>query len=186
MASKIYVVVCRWLQVDVVDGDGVCRHTNAMVPIARYAGVADRQFAEGEEYPIAPVEPRSRASHNHYFAALGNGFDNLPEAFAARFPTPEHLRHWLLIETDWCDEFEFEMASQKQAEKLAARIRADAPFARINIMGNTVIRRDAKSQSAAAMGKEAFEASKKDVLDLLEHIIGVGRGALMKEAKRIR
>ena len=186
MTSKTYVIVCRWLEVEVIDSDGVASRVKAMVPVPRYAGIAERQFADGEEYPMAPVEPRSRASHNHYFAALENGFSNLPESISARFPTPEHLRHWLLIEADWCDEHEFEMANEREAQKLAARIRADSPFSRLTVRGNTVIRRDAKSQSASCMGKRDFEDSKKDVLDLLEHIIGIGRGALMKEAKRIR
>ena len=98
---KIYPVVFHWLDVDVADQQGVMHATKAMVPIARYVNTAARQYHEGEEYPLVMLETRSRASHNQYFAAVNDGFDNLPERIAARWPTSEHLRKWLLIETGW-------------------------------------------------------------------------------------
>lgn len=181
---KIYPVVFHWLDVDVADQQGVMHATKAMVPIARYVNTAARQYHEGEEYPLVIMETRSRASHSQYFAALNDGFHNLPEKIAVRWPTAEHLRKWLLIETNWFDEAEIDCASPKHATQTAALIRSFDDYARISVHGAKVIIRRAKSQSIAAMGKQPFEASKKEVLDLLESFIGVSRGSLRKEAGR--
>ena len=181
---KIYPVVFHWLDVDVADQQGVMHATKAMVPIARYVNTAARQYHEGEEYPLVMLETRSRASHNQYFAAVNDGFDNLPEKIAARWPTSEHLRKWLLIETGWFQESEIDCASPKHATQTAVLVRSFDEYARISVHGAKVIIRRAKSQSVNAMGKQAFEASKKDVLDLLESFIGIKSGSLRKEAGR--
>lgn len=167
-----------------MDADGVATPALAFVPIPRYAAMSARQFALDAEYPIAPVEPRSRASHNHYFAALHEGFLNLPEKFAARFPSEDHLRHWLLVRTGWCDETEIETASPKEARKLAMEWRLRDSYAVIQAIGRKVIIRWAKSQDHRSMGKQAFQDSKKDVLEFLSQIIGVPLGKLEKEAGR--
>lgn len=181
---KIYPVVFSWREVDLIDGEGVATRAKAMVPLPRYVNVAGRQYHEGEEYPLVMIETRSRASHSQYFAALHDGFHNLPEKIAARWPTPEHLRKWLLIETNWLYESEIDCASAKHAAQAAVLIRSFDEYARISLHGAKVIIRRAKSQSVNAMGKQAFEASKKDVLDLLESFIGVKPGSLKKEAGR--
>jgi hypothetical protein len=156
----------------------------AMVPLPRYLKVAERQFVVGEEYPMELIEERSQASHNAYFAALHDGFQNLPEKIAARFPTEMHLRRWLLIETNWFDEKEFDMLSEQKARELALWVRTEEEYARIHVHGTKVIVRRAKSQSRAAMGKADFEASKRACLDLLEAMTDVPKGSLMKNAGR--
>jgi hypothetical protein len=181
---KHYPVVYKWLQVDVIDAAGEAHATWAMVPTPRYEGLAFKQYAAGEEYALVLLEARSRASHNFFFASIQNGFDNLPENIAARFPSAEHLRAYLLIECGWCDEVEFELASESEAKKLAARTRTESPYARIHRHNRTLIVRYPKSQSAKSMGKSEFEASKKDTLELLEGMIGVPLGSLSKEAGR--
>ena len=110
---RIAPVVFTWKAVDVVDGDGVAERRQAMVPTLRYRKVADRQFHDLEEYPLVILEARSRASHNFYFASLNEGFDSLPENIAARWPTSEHMRAWLLVETGWFDEHEFDFDNEK-------------------------------------------------------------------------
>lgn len=180
--SKIHPVVFTWRNVDIADSEGVVTEKKAMVPLARYANTAARQYHEGEEYPLVIMETRSRASHSQFFAALNDGFQNLPEKIAARWPTAEHLRKWLLIETNWFNEAEIDCASPKHATQTAVLVRSFDEYARISVHGAKVIIRRAKSQSAAAMGKQQFEASKKDVLDLLESFIGVRPGSLKKEA----
>jgi hypothetical protein len=179
-----YPVVFRFREVDVVGTDGECHRTLAMVPTPRYEGLAAKQFHPNEDYALVILEARSRASHNHYFACIEAGFQNLPQNIAARWPSPEHLRHWCLVETGWCDEMECELTSESEARKLAARIRIESPYARIKVRGRKIIGWYPKSQSAAAMGRESFEASKKAVLDLLEGMIGVPIGSLSKEAGR--
>lgn len=186
-------VVCKWMSVDVADErTGVVDTVFAMVPALRYRRVAEKQFHVGDEYPLIVMQPRSRASHSQYFAAIGDGFENLPENIAARFPTAEHLRKWLLIETHWCTEKEFEFEgrdAEKQARRLALFIRTEDEHARISISKVSatkfkVIVRKAMSQEHAAMDKETFQASKKDVLDLLEQLTDVPKGSLMKNAGR--
>ncbi len=155
-----------------------------MVPEARYEKVARRQFAADEDYPMVVLEARSRASHNHFFASVDDAWHNLPEDIAIRWPTAEHLRKWVLVETGWFDEKDFNCESPARAKELAAFIRKVAEYARIIVHGKQVIVREAKSQSEAAMGKEMFQKSKRDVLDLLAAMIGTTRGTLSKEAGR--
>lgn len=186
---RMVPVVFVWQEVDIVDGDGVAERRLAMVPLKRYGNVCGRQYHPGEEYPLAPLEARSRASHNHYFAALDEGFKNLPENIAARWPTSEHMRAWILVETGWFDEHEFDFDNEKDARRLATFVRTEAEYARISVsrLGQSkwkVIVRRPKSQSAAAMGKVEFEQSKRDVLDMLAAFINVPRGTLVKQAGR--
>lgn len=189
---RILPVVFVWQEVDVVDEQGVVSRRHAMVPQVRYVNVAKRQYHDREEYPMVPLEARSRKSHNAYFAQVNEAFDNLPEPLAPRWPTSEHMRKWLLIETGWFDEKEFEYegpTAKRDGRRLGTFIRAESEFARISIHAITdrkvkVIVRVAKSQSAAAMGKADFEASKKAVLEELEAMIGLARGDLKREAGR--
>jgi hypothetical protein len=188
-SMRMLPVTFVWQPVEVIDQDGVAARRMAMVPLARYGNVAGRQFHEGEEYPLVVLEARSRSSHNHYFAAVGEAFQNLPENIAARWPTAEHLRKWVLIETGWFEEKEFEMPDQKSAYRLGKFIRTENDHARISIHAigggvHKVIVRVAKSQSAAAMPKQTFEDSKRDVLDYLASMIDVKRSDLNKAARR--
>lgn len=166
-----------------------------MVPHVRYDALAKRQYADGEEYPMVPLEARSRASHSHFFAALKNGFDNLPEDLSLirkrldlQIPpngwiNPEHLRKWCLCQSpDWCDLGEFDFDNKTDAMRLARFYRARDEYAHITVRGTHVAIKTAKSQSAAAMSKEPFEASKKFTLDLIETMIGVSKGTLNREA----
>lgn len=183
-------VVFRLQAVDITDPDsGEVRRINAMVPLPRFGNVVARQFAEGEDYTLVIHEDRSMASHGHYFASLKDGFDNLPENIAARFPSVDHLRSWCLIQCGWFDEKEIECETERQAKMLAKFIRTERDFARISVHGNKeigwkVIVRVAKSQSMASMGKDQFEKSKSDVLDLVSSMVGVTTGDLKRNAGR--
>lgn len=184
---RIVPVTFVWRDAEVIDDDGVATRRKVMAPLARFDNICGRQFHDGEEYPLVPLEARSRASHGHYFACIHDGFQNLPENIAARWPSEEHMRKWLLIETGWFEEKDFDCPDELFAKRLATFVRTENEYARISIhrvdgKRCKVIIRTAKSQSAAAMGKQAFEASKKDVLDLLEHMTAVPRGTLMREA----
>ena len=168
---RLLPVVYRWNQA-----------LHVMAAEQRYWKVCDRQFSDSEEYPLVVLEARSRASHNQYFAAVADGFANLPEGISARWPTAEHLRKWCLVETGWFEEKEFQCDTEGNAYALATFIRTEASFARISVHGSKVIVRRAKSQSAAEMGKDDFQASKQAVLELIEYMIGAERGSLRKQA----
>lgn len=183
--SRPQPIAFVWREVDVIEADGEVTRTGAMVPALRYRNVAQRQFGAGGEHVLEEVSERSMASHSQYFAALRDYFDNIPESMAARWPTADHFRRWLLIEAGWFDEKEFEMESDKHAKALAAFIRTEDVYARIAVCrGKTVIVRRAKSQSLKAMGKQDFQASKKAVLELAESLVGIPRTVAMKNAGR--
>lgn len=181
---KVAPVGFRWQELQVIDADGEIRRVHAMVPHLRYHNLAARQYHQDEDYVLAPIEERSMASHNQFFAALSDGFKNLPEKIAARWPTVEHFRAWCLIETGWFDEKEFKEDTEAHAKALATFIRTQAPYARIFRNGTTVLIQVARSQSRASMKKDEFEKSKRDVLDLVEGLIGVEQGTLMREGGR--
>ena len=181
-------VTFKWQQVDVTDATtGEVRSAKAMVPLVRYGNLAARQYEEGEDYTLVLLEDRSQASHNFYFAMIQNGFNNLPENIAARWPSAEHLRKWLLIEAGWFDEKEFDGPNEDFCRRLATFVRTEDEYARISVHKNSgsgwkVIIRRAKSQAKGAMKKAEFEASKQAALELLEHMIGVPLGTLKREA----
>lgn len=182
-------VVFAWVEVTVdiahpKTGEMVSLKRMAMVPRKKFRGVADRQFAAGEEYPLVVLEARSRASHSHYFAALNEAFKNLPEKIADRWLDSEHFRAWLLIQTNWCNEFEVTCAKNSEAVRLASRFKSENAYSQVSIHGTKVIVRTAKSQSVATMGKQEFESSKRDVLDLAAEFIGTPRADLEKHAKK--
>lgn len=182
--SRFYPVVFCWRELEIPVEGGTFNRILVMVPLSRYAEVAKRQFVISEEYPLVILEARSRASHNHFHAAIHEGFQNLPEKIAARWPTEDALRYWLLTETGWYEEDEFVFDSDAEAKAAMPKIRKRQPYARIMRKAATLFVRYAKSQSAAAMGKQEFEASKKDCLELLDHMVGVPLGELKRQAGR--
>ena len=84
----------------------------AMVPQPRFMPLCAKQYAVGETYPLMPVEDRSMASHNQYFAAISDGWHSIPETLAPRWPSEEHLRKWCLVECGFFEEKEFESEFQ--------------------------------------------------------------------------
>lgn len=156
----------------------------AFVPEPGFKNLCAAQYAVGEVYPMLPVEERSQSSHNHYFAAVAEGFNNLSEENAKRFPTSEYLRHWCLVQCGYCSETNYVMANSKEARKLAADVRRMSPYAVISIRDNTVIVWEAESQSKAAMKKDPFEQSKRDVLDLIASMARTTPAQLYREGRR--
>jgi hypothetical protein len=185
MVTRQQPIVFTWREVDVTAPDGEVTRQMAMVPTMRYANVAKRQFGDADtEHVLEQANERSMASHSQFFAAIKDYFDNIPEKMQARWPTPEHFRKWLLVECGWFDEKEFDMISEKHAKGLGTFIRTEDEYARITISGKKVIVRRAKSQSLKAMGKDDFQRSKQDVLELAEQFVGVPRAVAMKNAGR--
>ena len=146
--------------------------------------LAQEQFEVGEHYQLERREERSHTSHGHYFACLQEGWGNLPEHLAERFPTVEHMRKWLLIRAGYRDQRTIVLASKAQAVQVAAFIKPLDDQAVVVPKEATVIIATAKSQSMRAMGKAEFQKSKDDVLDALAEMINVERQALEKNAGR--
>lgn len=198
--SRILPVVFKWREADVIDGEtGLVEKCWAMVPLKRYGNVCARQYHINEEYPLVPLEPRTRASHNSFFAELNTGFDNLPEgeelkAIAKRmgivtlppdgFIDAEHFRKWALCETNWCEVTDFDLDSKQDAIKIAKAWRKRDTYCQILVRGAHLRIKEAVSQSAASMSKEPFRESKEAVLNLLTTFLGVARSDLKKNAGR--
>jgi hypothetical protein len=156
----------------------------SMRPLPAFAPRRAHRFAAGEIVSLAPAEPRSSASHRHYFACVREAWVNLPERLAARFRTEEHLRKYALIKAAFCDQRSIVCASRAEARRIAAFIEPLDDYAIIALEGRLITVFTAKSQSAAAMSKSQFQASKEAVLGLLAEMIGVDPAALVQAGQR--
>ncbi|UHC16034.1 hypothetical protein LRS73_26745 [Methylobacterium currus] len=157
---------------------------DAMQPLGRFRGLCDRQFVIGERYILVEQEERSSKSHAHYFACVRDGWSNLPEHLANRFPTPDHLRKWALIRAGFRDEQTFVASSKAEAIRVAAFLRPVDDTAVVRVKDSVVLRWTAKSQSKRAMGHEDFQRSKDAVLAVIDDLIGIAPGTLSREAGR--
>jgi hypothetical protein len=152
----------------------------AMEVVRGFQKRADAAFVVGEVYRLEPVEDRSAASHRHYFAAVNEAWANLPEDQASRFPTPEHLRKWALIQAGYFDRREITCASKAEALRVAAFVTPMDPYAVVAVSGAAVAVLTARSQSVRAMGKAEFQRSKDAVLAVLADMLGVTTDALSR------
>ena len=136
---------------------------------------ADALYTVGERYMVEAHEMRNMAAHRAFFAAVNEGWANLPEEMAARFPSAEHLRKYALVKTGFANEAVTVCATNAEATRLAAYIRRLDGFAVISLQGNVVTSWTAKSQATRgphAMTKDEFNASKTAVLDYIASLIG--------------
>lgn len=154
------------------DGDGEFR-----VMSNYWMARADKGFVVGETYRMVEHHDRSAASHNHYFASIKNGFDSLPEQLIETYPTTEHLRKKALIWKGYRDERTIVAASEAEARRIAAFVKPMDDFAVVTVRECVVRVWTAKSQSMKAMGNRDFQQSKSDVLDFIDDLLGVERGA---------
>ena len=74
----------------------------------------------GDRYVATFNLQRSERSHHHYFAALEELFNNLPEGIANEFFKREHFRKRGLIETGWRNEEQYLMGSERDAMTMAS------------------------------------------------------------------
>lgn len=154
----------------------------AMIPVGHYIRIANKVFVVGMNYRLVEQKDRSRASHNHYFAAVEEAWKNLPEEYADRYPSPDHLRKWALCKADFADERSIVCSSKAEAQRVAAFIKPMDDFAVVTVRDATVRVYTAKSQSVRAMGKDEFQRSKTAVLDILAEMVGVTAAELQEHA----
>lgn len=155
----------------------------AMHPASQFwAKKADQEFVVGEVYKLVEHHDRSGASHNHYFAAVQNGFDNLPDQMRGEYPTSEHLRKKALIRTGYRDERDIVLPTKADAERVAAFMRPMDEYA-IVVPVNCVVRVwTAKTQKKSAMDAKEFQKSKQAVLDFIDDLLGVEPGTTARNA----
>lgn len=148
----------------------------------RMTSYCDQTFGEGEVVSFERHEPRSNATHNHYFACLNEAFNNLPEG-DHRFPTVDALRKWALIKNNYCTKTEIVLDTPEQAA-LVASFTGNAEGVIIVVKENVVVKYTAKSQSMKAMGAQEFQRSKVDVLDTVAELLALKRRELEKNSGR--
>lgn len=145
----------------------------AMVPARGFAKRCDDEFTIGLTYNLECVEERSAASHRHYFAAINEMWQTLPDHLAERFPSSEHLRKYALIRAGFATQRQFVASSKAEAMRLAAFMRPVDEYAVVSLREATVTVWTAESQSQKAMGKERFQGSKTAVLDTIASMLGI-------------
>lgn len=151
----------------------------------RAARECESTYEPNEVYEFLQHKVRSEKSHRHFFACVNEAFDNLPEALAAQFVSPEHLRKWALIQVGYRKERIIVQSTAADAARAAALIRPMDEFAVIETDGPLVrvwTARTQKEDGPSAMGAREFEDSKQKVLALLEEMIGLAPGELGKHA----
>jgi len=151
--------------------------------LPRHQKQADKEFVIGDVYTLEEVKGRSMKSHSHFFASVNEGWLNLPEHVAERFPTAEFLRKYCLIKAGFHDQRSIVAASKAEAQRIAAFIKPIDEFAIVVVSECTVTIYTAKSQSKKAMGADEFGKSKTAVLDLIDDMLGVDRGETRKAGK---
>jgi hypothetical protein len=151
----------------------------AFWPLSGDRILAKQTWGEGEIVAFSEAKDRSSPSHRHYFASLREAWVNLPEGYAERFATEEHLRKWALIHTGYCHARSVVCRTRAEARSIAAIIRSNDAYALVSIEGRTIWHLIAMSQSMEAMTHETFQASKRAVLELLSDILGIEPAALM-------
>lgn len=156
----------------------------AMVVLPRYRAQFDRLYAEGEIFEMEGTKPRTEASHNHYFAAINEAWNNLPEELTAQYPTPEHLRKRALIKTGYCTMRDVVLTDEEAAKTVAAFISKLSEYDVVIVRGNVVRVYSPRSQSVQTMDGDEFRKSKQDVLNAISEMIGVTRKRLEEAAKR--
>ena len=150
----------------------------AFEPLPGFRKRADGAFVVGQVYHMEPVEERTARAHRHYFALINEAWQSLPDDFAERFPTPDHLRKFALIKAGFADSRQIVAASKSEARRLAAFIRPMDEYAVVSVSDAVVTVWTARSQSTKAMDKATFKASKDGVLAAIEQLLDLEPGAL--------
>lgn len=144
---------------------------------------ADEDYVVGAVYVMEERKDRSSNSHNHFFASVGDAWKTLPDELLENYPTADHLRKKALVWKGWRDERTIACASKAEAERVSAFVKPMDDFAVVTVRDAVVRVWTAKSQSMKAMGAKDFQQSKQDVLDFIDDLLGVERGASAANAR---
>lgn len=175
-------VMFRWKEADICVEGGEVRRVPVMVPHQRFAQLCKRQYTFGEDYALGPVEGVPSRSRAHFFAAVRDAWDNLPEE-NRRWPTAEHFRKWLLVQVGWRNESTHPLETVKDAQAMAVALRADDEFAVIVRKGSTVWFATAKSIATNAIKKDEWGPVKEAALDLAASLARTTRPELERHSR---
>jgi hypothetical protein len=155
-----------------------------MVPLPRFGNVCAAQFTVDEEYALEEVKGRSRASHNHYFAELHEGWLNLAEEYRDDFRSEDHLRDWCLCKAGFCTHTRWVLNTEDDARMMRDALKRENACTIVGVTGNVCTVYHPESQSRASMNKQRFEESKRAVLDLVASMARTTRRELQRNAGR--
>lgn len=150
---------------------------------ARMVRLADEQHGRGEVVDLEVIKPRSKASHDHFFAVVQEAWETLPDQLSPRFPTAESLRHWALCEAGFCDVKHYGCASRAEAVRWLPRVQAMSPAgSQIVVSGSSIVVREPQSQSMKAMGAKVFQESKSKCLEVIAGLLDTTPDQLARAA----
>lgn len=142
-------------------------------PLPRFHNEVAAHYGSGEVVVLAPVEERSKKSHDHFFVTLTEMWETRPEHLTDAYPTFDSFRKRALIAKGYCDVRTYVAASKAEAPRLAAFLGPMAPESVIVVRDAVVTIYTAHSQSRKAMGKETFQKSKDDCLAWAADQLGI-------------
>lgn len=151
--------------------------------------VCQNHLSAGDTYWIREDFERSSKSHRHYFGTISEGWANLPEHLAQRFPGkdgPECLRKWCLIKAGYhhMTETLFETPGDAQRAAMMAEDRTNPDRYTITVVKGCVVQKYvAETQRQKDMGARRFQESKQDVLELIAGMVGVSVEELAANVK---
>lgn len=146
---------------------------------------AREAWGEGEILMVEAREERSSNSHRHFFAAVNECWNNLPDDKKELYPSPDHLRRWALIRCGYHTMVDYACAGPASAADLARFLRRVVDsYAVVVVKGEVVRVYTARSQSMRSMNKEEFQASKDRVLEVLAGLIGTTANDLSKAGEQ--
>lgn len=145
----------------------------------RQVAACEEHLGVGEVVTMAPIEERSRRSHDHFFATMEDLWQTRPEHLTDAYPTADSFRKRALIATGHCDTSTTVCASNAEALRMLALAKVLAPESLSTVKGVVVTVYTAHSQSMRAMGKAKFQESKDDCLGWAAVQLGIddGKGA---------
>lgn len=153
----------------------------AFQPLRNFHNIARAHYGEGECVTLEPHEERSDKSHDHQFAWLKDAWQTLPEAIAADYPSPTHLRKRALIAAGWCDVRDYACASRAEAQRLASTLRGELDDYTVVIVRDAVVRVcRAKSQAKNKMKAADFQRSKSDIIEYVARLLDVAPETLAR------
>lgn len=160
-------IVCQW--------NGDC-----FEPLGRYRKQCDQDYVVGQVYTLEAILERSTNSHRHYFAQVNDLWQTLPEGLCDRFPSADHLRHYALIKSGFCDERSIVCSSPAEAARVAAFVQPMDTLSIVTVSDYVVRVYTAQSQSYRAMDAKRFQESKTAVLGVISELLGVTKQQLEK------
>lgn len=162
-------------------------------PVGNYWPVyCSKNLVVHKVYRLVEEHERDMNSHRHYFSAIKECWDNLPDRLVFEFESPEILRKHALIACGYFHERRL-VCETREAAIRTYKFLSEPPgpttkeirektYAVYSLNETILIERRPQSQSLKGMGKKRFQQSKWDVLTWCAELVGVDVNTLNKNA----